>query len=113
MPMDMMEAHPVDVLLALIRLEESIQVWKAAVVDLVRERAETMSIAQGPFWGGDPPLPDPGPYTNCWPDVSCMGARPQSGGHDFDIDSHVQQLSGFLLGLHYGLLHDQDGEANP
>jgi len=112
--MEMMEADPIDVLLALIKVEESIQAWKAAVVDLVRERAETMHIALGPFRPGDgpqPPQPEP-PYTGCWPEISFMGVYPRSGCHDFDIDTQVDQISGFLMGLHHGLLHDRDA-MNP
>ena len=109
--MDMVEVDPIDVLLALIRVEESIQAWKAAVVELVRERAPTMSIARGPFRGWDPiPLPDPGPFSGCWPDYSFMGAKPRSGCDDFDIGIYTQQVSGLFMGIHYGLLHDQGGD---
>ena len=108
MEMEMLEARPIDVLLALIRVEEAIQVWKAAVVDRVREEVGTMHIAQGPFRGWGPPIPDPDPpYTGCWPDHRFMEVRPLSGDLTFDINPYTQQLSGFLLGLHYGLEHDQ------
>ncbi len=108
--MEMLEADPIDVLLALIKVEESIQVWKAAVVDLVRERVTTMNVAKGPFRGGDGPLPPSGgsgPFTNCWPDDLFMGARPQTGCAGFNIDTYVQQVSGLFLGLYFGLEHPQ------
>lgn len=113
--MEMLEADPIDVLLALIKVEESIQVWKTAVVDRVRARETTMNVARGPFRGGEGPLPPSGgsgPLTGCWPDDLFMGARPQTGCAGFNIDMYVQQISGLLVGLHYGLLHDQDNDTN-
>jgi hypothetical protein len=111
--MDMLEARPIDALLALVRMEESIQEWKTAVADLVRARVETMHIAQGPFRWVGPPIPGPEPpFGGCERDVA-LRALPLSGDLDFDIDTHVQQFSGFLLGLHYGLLHDRGGDLNP
>ena len=109
MPMEMMQAHPIDVLLALIKVEESIQALKAAVVERVRAKDTEMSVATDPFRPGDgplPPRPEP-PYTGCWPDDRFMVMRPLSDDPAFDINTYTQQLSGFLMGLQYGLEHDQ------
>ncbi len=117
MPMEMMQAHPIDVLLALIKVEESIQAWKAAVVKRVRARDTEMSVAIDPFRPGDgplPPRPDP-PYGGCWPDERFLRELPRPGDLDLnvEIETYMQQLSGFVLGLHYGLLHDRGGATNP
>ncbi len=108
MEMEMTVATPEDVLLALNRMEETIQVWKAAVVEVQQSGAETMHIAQGPFRGWDPPIPGPEPFTGCWPDDCFISVRPRSGCVEFDIDIYVQQVCGFLLGLYHCLLYDQD-----
>lgn len=115
MSMDMMEATPEDVLRALNQLEETIQVWRAAVVDVQESGAEIMHIAQGPYRGGDPiPIPGPpAPFSSCEPS-DFLRPPPRTGCHHFDIYIYTQQVAGLFLGLYYGLMYDQDYlDSNP
>lgn len=108
---EMMQANPVDVLRALENLEKSIKVWKDAVYEVYYSEAETMSIAQGPF---DPvqvegPVP---PFIGCGP-ASHTGPNPAITCLYFDINVYAEQVLGVLLGLYFGLEHDQGHVSNP
>ena len=106
MSMDMMETYTEDVLLALNTLEETIQVWKAAVV----AGGPNTSIARGPF----SPIPIPGPpppFSGC-EGIDFLRPPPHTGCLHSDIDIYVQQVSGLFLGIYYGLEHDHGGGKN-
>ena len=110
MTKEMIQAVPEDVLRALIRVEESIQVWKAAVMAVQGSGVDTMSIAPGPFRMDPIPGPEP-PFSACERN-DFLEVRPQSGCLNFNIDTYVQQISGLFLGIHYGLQHDTGGDLD-
>ena len=110
MTKEMMQAVPEDVLRALNRVEETIQVWKAAVMAVQESGADTMSIAPGPFRLDPIPGPAP-PFTACKPS-ELLEVRPRSSGFNFDIEIYTQQISGLFMGLYFGLLHDQGGDLS-
>jgi hypothetical protein len=111
MTKEMVPANPEDVLQALDRIGQSIEVWKIAVQRARDSGTSSISIAKGPF----PPISVPGPpppFSGCGLELE-LDHPPLDGCEEFDIDVYVQQVSGVFLGIYHGLVYDQGGVSSP
>lgn len=105
MSFETIQADTEDVLQALTKLEESVEVWKQIIGDLQASGQSEVEIAQGPFLIGRIIGPPP-PFTHCEGDF--LPFKPHNVCLAFDIDIYVQQIAGLFMGIYHGLAQDSN-----